>query len=267
VASAAYRDLAKGKRREAADGLARALALDPEAPQASAWGKDLRQLTRHLSLGAFALVRNGSAGDPLAASPILGSSVTGASIGYTLDPLARRRVSVIGRFATGAGADGSIDPETSEAAIGVRLDPFPKLPVHVAFERRFALGAFARDAWSARVAGGTTGRFQVGRFPAFWDVYGEGGVIGVSEPDLYAGVQGRALVELVRLERVRLDAGAGAWAAGQDAFVTSHRLDIGPTLGLRFDGLPMTASIDYRIKAVGNAQPGSGLALTIAGAF
>lgn len=267
LATGAYRDLAEGRRREAADGLARAIALDPEAPQASAWSKDLKALTRRLSLGAFALVRNGSAGDPLAASPILGSSVTGASIGYTIDPLARRRVSVFGRFATGAGPTGSLDPETSEAALGVRLDPFPRASAHVAVERRFALGAFARDAWSARVAGGSGGRFAVGRFPATWDVYGEGGIIGLSDPDLYAGAQARALIELLRLDRIRLEAGAGAWAAGQDAFVSSHRLDVGPTVGIRFDGLPMTASIDYRIKAAGNAEPGSGLALTIAGEF
>jgi hypothetical protein len=267
LATGAYQALAAGRRREAADGLSRAIALDPEAPQASAWSKDLKSLTRHLSLGAFALVRNGSAGDPLAASPILGSSVTGASIGYTLDPLARRRIAIIGRFATGAGPTGSLDPETSEAAIGVQLSPIPRANAHVAVERRFALGEFARNAWSARIAGGTGGQFHVGRFPAAWDVYGEGGVIGVSEPDLYAGAQARALIELLRTSRIRIDAGAGAWAAGQDAFVTSHRFDIGPTLAVRFDGLPMSASIDYRIKAAGNAEPGSGVALTIAGEF
>ncbi len=263
LATEGYAALRGGDRRTAAERLAEALALDPKAPEAKAWSADLRQLSRHVSGNFYALLRQGAFGDALGATPILGSSQAGALIGYTLDPLARRRVTAFARFATGSMPGGTLDPETSEAAVGLRFDPVPRVPVHLAVERRIALGSFARNAWSARVAGGTFGETPLAGRRLLWDVYGEGGVIGVSEPDLYAGAQARVLTPLARLDRVRLDAGAAVWAAGQQAFVSSHRFDVGPAARLSFPNLPVSAQIDYRLRVAGNAEPGSGLALTL----
>ncbi|WP_194745501.1 hypothetical protein [Thermaurantiacus tibetensis] len=267
LASEGYAALRAGDRRAAADGLARALALDPAAPQASAWAADLRTLRRRLSFGVYALAREGAQGDAVAATPVLGSTQTGALAGWTLDPLARRRVTAFARVATGSDARGRLDPETAEAAVGVRVDPLPRVPVHVAVERRIALGAFGRNAWSARLAGGTARQVSALGRPVELSVYGEGGVVGFGPADLYGGGEATALAPLVSLDRIRLSAGVGGWASGQEGFITSHRVDVGPMLKLGFANTPVSARLDYRVKVAGNAAPGSGLALTIAGDF
>lgn len=267
LASSGYDALRAGDRRAAADRLAAAIALDPEAPQASAWAADVRALRRRLLLGFYALAREGAQGDAVAATPVLGSSQTGAQIGWTFDPLAKRRITAFARIATGSDAAGQVDPETTEAAVGLRVDPFPRLPVHAAIERRFALGQFGRDDWSARIAGGTTARRQVRGRPVDLSIYGEGGVVGFEETDFYAAVEGRATTPVLTLERFRLEAGAGAWAAGQQGFLTFHRFDVGPLLRLGFGNAPVAAQLDYRVRVAGNAQPGSGIAFTIFGDF
>lgn len=267
LASAGYEALRAGDRRSAAERLAAAIALDPGAPQASAWAADLKALRRRVSLGFYALAREGAQGDAVAAAPVLGSSQTGAALGWTLDPLARRRITAFARVATGSDAAGRIDPETTEAAIGVRIDPFPRVPVHAAIERRFGLGQFGRDDWSTRIAGGTTARRTVGGRPVDLSVYGEGGVVGFAAADLYGGAEGRATTPLLGLERFRLEAGAGAWASGQQGFITSHRVDVGPVVRFGFGNSPVAAQLDYRLKVAGNAEPGSGLAFTIFGDF
>ncbi|WP_448581454.1 hypothetical protein [Thermaurantiacus sp.] len=267
LASSGYEALRAGDRRGAAERLAGAVALDPEAPQASAWAADLKALRRRLSLGFYALARDGAQGDAVAAAPVLGSSQTGAHIGWTLDPLAKQRITAFARVATGSDARGQIDPETTEAAIGIRVDPFPRLPVHAAIERRFGLGQFGRDDWSARIAGGTSVKIKVRSRPVDLSVYGEGGLIGFEETDFYAGAEGKATTPLITLDRFRLEAGAGAWAGGQQGFITSHRFDLGPLLRMGFGNAPVAAQLDYRVKVAGNAEPGSGLALTIISDF
>lgn len=266
-ASRAYESLRQGDRRAAADGLAAAIAIAPDAPQAAAWNQDLKRLTRHLSVSMFAMLRSGSGGDPLSVAPVLGATQTGAGLGYTLNPLDRRRVTLFGRLSTGADATGSLDPDTSEAAIGIRADPFPRLPVHLAVERRFALGLFAVDGWAARMAGGTAGATRLGRLPVNWDVYGEGGLVDFQDPMAYAGLQARGVTPLFSAGRVHVEAGAGFWGAGQEGFTASHRIDLGPTVRLRLDRMPLGVQLDYRFKVMGNAEPSSGLALTLAGDF
>ncbi len=267
MASRGYQRLSAGDRRGAAQDLSAALAMAPDAPQAEAWKRDLRLLTRHFSASMFALLRTGSGGDPLSATPILGATQTGAGMGYTLNPLDRRRVTLFGRLSTGADVTGALDPDTTEAAIGVRADPFPHVPVHVAIERRFALGMFAVDGWAARIAGGTAGTTRLGRVPINWDVYGEGGIVDFQDPMPYAGLQARGVTPLFSAGRIHVDGGAGFWGAGQKGFTASHRIDLGPTLRMRVDRLPVGVQLDYRFKVFGNAEPSSGLALTLTGDF
>jgi hypothetical protein len=267
LASEAYRALEGGDRRTAADRLARALATDPQAEQADAWAADLRLLRKRLSLGFYALSREGAGGDAVAAAPVLGGSQVGATIGYTLDPLARRRITGFGRLAVGSDASGRIEPETAEAAVGVRLDPFPRVPVHAAIERRFALGLFGRNDWSARLAGGDRWSTKLAGRPVAIDVYGEGGVIGFGDPDFYGGAEAKATTPIVRLDRLQIEAGVGGWGGAQQGFFTAHRFDVGPLVRFRFGDVNVAGQLDYRVRVVGNADPGSGLAFTIFGDF
>ncbi|MFQ3595805.1 MAG: hypothetical protein SNJ63_06795 [Sphingomonadaceae bacterium] len=267
LASEGYRAIQAGDRRTGAERLAQALATDPEAPQAEAWAADLRLLRKRLSLTFYALAREGAGGDAVAATPVLGGSQTGAAVGWTFDPLARRRITGFGRLAVGSDATGRIEPETAEAAVGVRVDPFPRVPVHVAIERRFALGAFARNDWSARIAGGERWMTSVAGRPVAIDVYGEGGLISFSDPDFYGGAEAKATTPVLQLDKVRLEAGVGGWGGAQQGFFTAHRFDVGPLLRFRFGSANVAGQLDYRVRVTGNAEPGSGVAFTILGDF
>jgi hypothetical protein len=267
LATLGYAQIRDGNRREGVQSLSRALLLDPEADQAAAWAADVRRLTRRWSVSTYSLSREGT-GDPLAAGPVLGGGQAGAAVAFTIDPLARRPIALAARIASAAGPDGALDPETAEAALGVRVRPFPKVPLAVDVERRFALGAFARNAWAARVSGGAGARTRLAGQPFLWDGYGEAGVVGEKRWDVYAGGQARGAFPLMSVGNLSLDAGAGLWAAGQRTVDGSAgRVDLGPSARIAMRPWPFSAQIDYRIRAVGNAEPDTGLALTVAGNF
>ena len=142
------------------------------------------------------------------------------------------------------------------------------VPMALDLERRFALGALARNAWAARISGGASGRLRVGPRPLLWDGWGEAGIVGAREADVHAGGQVRAGVPVLALGRVSLDAGAGVWAAGQRTGETAvGRLDIGPSARFSDPSFPFQAQIDWRVRALGRAEPGTGLALTVSGNF
>jgi len=267
-ATAGYAALKAGDRREGVRLLSEAVLLDPSAPQAASWSADVKRLTRRWSIAAYTLARDGGNGDPLAASPVLGGGQSGAAVAYTLDPLARRRIAAFARVAAATGPNGTVDRETAEAALGIRLQPLPKVPVSIDVERRFALGAFGRNAWSARVSGGTSRSARAANKPVMLEAYGEAGMINFSSPDLYAGGQARAATPLYKSGRLSIDAGAGVWAAAQDNYnETATRFDIGPSTRIAIKPYAFTAQIDYRFRMLGNALPASGPALTVAGEF
>ncbi|WP_199553403.1 hypothetical protein [Sandaracinobacteroides hominis] len=270
TATAGYAAIRAGDLREGVRLLKSAQAMAPGAPEAAAWEADVKQLTRRWSLAAYTLSRGGGTGDPLAASPILGGGQSGAAIAYLVNPLGKARVSVVGRVTAAARPDGGIDSETTEAALGLRLQPFRSLPVAVDVERRFALGVYSRNAWAARVSGGTQGRAKAFGVPLKLEGYGEAGVVEgfTSQPDVYGGAQARGAAPLFRMGRVDIDGGAGVWGGVQRSYgVTASRLDLGPSARFQISPWPFTAQVDYRWRAAGNALPGSGPVITVAGEF
>lgn len=269
AATAGYAAIRAGNYREGVRLLKTAQAMDPEAPEATAWGADVRQLTKRWSIGAYALSREGT-GEVLAASPVLGAGQMGAAVGWRVNPLGKQRISLFGRYTVAGNPEGGIDNETGEAALGVRYEPSRKVPVAIDFERRIALGLFARNAWAARVSGGAQGNVPAFGRKVDLEGYGEAGVVeGFTDtPDLYAGAQTRGAVPLFQLGRTRFDAGAGAWGAYQRNFgETASRLDLGPSARIRVEPFPFYAQVDFRARVAGNALPGSGPVLTVAGEF
>ncbi len=268
AASQGYAALKAGDKREGVARLSEALLLDPAAPQAAAWAADVKRLTRKWTLAAYTLARESGSGDPIAASPVLGGGQSGAALAYTFDPLARRPISIVGRVVAATGPSGVVARETAEAALGIRVQPLPNVPLAIDVERRFALGDLARSAWSARVSGGIGGHTKAFNRSVTLETYGEAGMINFKLPDLYAGVQGRAATPLFTAGRVSIDAGVGAWAAAQDSYnVTATRFDIGPSSRIAVKPWPFSAQIDYRFRMAGNALPASGPALTVSGEF
>jgi hypothetical protein len=269
AATAGYAAIRAGDTREGVRLLKAAQAMAPEAPEAKAWGADVKQLTKRWSIGAYALQREGT-GEALAASPVLGAGQLGAAVAWRVNPLGRQRLSVFGRYTAAATPEGGIDSETGEAAIGLRYEPSRKVPVAIDVERRIALGVFSRNAWAARVSGGGQGTVPMLGRRVNLEGYGEAGVVEgfTSTPDVYAGGQARGAVPLFQLGRTRFDAGAGAWGATQRSYgETASRLDLGPSARIKVEPFPFFAQIDYRARVAGNALPGSGPVLTVAGEF
>lgn len=231
-------------------GPARAHAWPPGAPG----GRRGR-----LSLSAWSLIRGSGPVGP-GVSPVLGGGQSGLTLAYAPDPQARRPLAAIVRLAVphrGAAAG-------AQAALGLRWRPVRGVALDA--ERLIPLGDDARAAWTLRAAGGAatpdTDRL---RFDA--SAYGEAGIVGLRARDAYAAGLAHAGVAAPVAPELEVGAGIGVWGSAQRAGgVTLGRLDAGPSLRARLRSGPATIRLvaDYRWRLTGDAEPGSGPALTIA---
>lgn len=259
LATAAYARLAVADRR-GADSLftaALAAAAGHDVPQSTDWARAQRQLRRRWSGDAYTLLRDSGLAGP-AASPVLGGGQSGASLAYSLDPLARRPLAVFGRLYAAHDAAASIDPASAQAAIGLRWQLRPG--VSLAAERLIAIGAATSGDWNLRLAAGGTRR--VG--PLTVDGYGEAGVRG--NGDVYAGGEAHARAPIGKIGAVQLAAGPGVWGSVQSANTTVARLDLGAGISAQLPA-GIVVSGDWRWRVAGNAAPGSGPAVTMGVAF
>ena len=118
---------------------------------------------------------------------------------------------------------------------------------------------------AARIAGGVVHTAN-GYLPIDLDAYAEAGVVGLRRTDVFAGGQAYALYPLVAGDRMRVTAGAAAWASAQhSAAETLSRIEFGPSARLvrRIGGGAVELRIDYRWGIAGDASPGSGPTATI----
>lgn len=259
LATAAYARLAVADRR-GADALftaALAAAAGHDVPQAGDWMRAQRQLRRRWSGDAYTFLRDSGLAGP-AASPVLGGGQSGASLAYSLDPLARRPLAVFGRLYAAHDAAASIDPASAQAAVGLRWQLRPG--VSIAAERLIAIGAATSGDWNLRLAAG--GARRVG--PLAIDGYGEAGVRG--NGDVYAGGEAHARAPIGTIGVVQLAAGPGLWGSVQSAGTTVARLDLGAGITAQLPA-GVVISGDWRWRVAGNAAPGSGPAVTVGMAF
>jgi hypothetical protein len=259
LATAAYARLAVADRR-GADSLftaALAAAAGQDVPQAADWARAQRQLRRRWSGDAYTLLRDSGLAGP-AASPVLGGGQSGASLAYSLDPLARRPLAVFGRMYAAHDAATSIDPASAQAAIGLRWQLRPG--VSLAAERLIAIGAATSGDWNLRLAAG--GARRIGSVTV--DGYGEAGVRG--NGDLYAGGEAHARAPIGTIGAMQLAAGPGVWGSVQSASTTVARLDLGAGITAQLPA-GIVVSGDWRWRMAGNAAPGSGPAVTMGVAF
>ena len=193
------------------------------------------------------LARSSGASQPgLAPGSTLGGDQSGVRLIYNHTP----NWSLAARLSS---AWGSVRGD--EAALGIRYRPDPALPLAFTVERResIGIGPAARSDFAAFAEAGLYGR-PVGRGFSL-DAYGQAGMVGIESRDWF--VDGGATVTRPILDGWKL--GVGAWGAAQPGV---SRLDVGPRVsGSLRKGIRVDA--DYRWKATGNAQPGSGPTLTL----
>ena len=201
-----------------------------------------------LSLSAWGTMRDKAGSDSLANAGTLGGSQAGARILWRYSP--QLAVSVRGSAPVNS-------TRGVEGAVGIRYQPISNWPVAVTLERRHRFRDYGRSAFALFAEGGVYGR------PMPWqttlDGYFQGGVVDFNNPDWF--VDGQAAV--TRPIWRNLSGGIGVWGGAQPGL---NRFDAGPRLSLKLTP-KIRAHVDYRYNVAGNAQPGSGAVMTLAGDF
>ena len=204
-----------------------------------------------LQLSTWALWRGQAPGSgSLASGGTLGGSQAGARLTYAVD----RRIAASLRTSSVIGSSRG-----GEVAGGVRLTPFPSIPVSITAERRQAIGKFStgRSAFALFAEGGVYER------PLGWnlllDGYAQAGVVGIRSRDLFA--DGGLAVS--RPVWGRFSAGLGVWGGYQPGL---YRVDAGPRVSVRIRP-NVKLHLDWRQRLAGTAEPGSGPAVTLGANF
>jgi hypothetical protein len=201
-----------------------------------------------LSLTGWAMMRKTGGPDSLAGRGMLGGSEAGARLLWNLTP----------RLAATLRSSAPVNSQRgAEAALGIRYHPLKAWPVAVTLERRHAVKQYGRSAFALFAEGGVYER------PMPWqstlDGYFQAGVVDFNDPDWFVDGQ----VAVSRPLWGDFSAGLGAWGGAQPGL---NRFDVGPRLSIRV-GRRMRAHLDYRLNVSGNAAPGSGGVVTLAGDF
>ena len=91
------------------------------------------------------------------------------------------------------------------------------------------------------------------------DAYLQGGVVGFKRRDAFVD----GAVTATRPVYRNFSAGFGLWGGAQPGV---YRVDAGPRVTMKVRE-NLRVHVDYRQRLAGNAEPGSGAALTLAGDF
>lgn len=201
-----------------------------------------------LSISSWAMMRNRAGSDSLATGGMLGASQAGARVMWRATP----------KLAASLRASAPINSQRgAEGALGIRYQPLTDLPVAVTLERRHRFREYGQSAFAIFAEGGVYGRSMP--WQSTLDGYFQAGLVDFNDPDWF--VDGQAAV--TRPVWRNLSAGLGVWGGAQPGL---YRIDVGPRLSLKV-GNRIRAHVDYRYMVAGNAQPGSGAVVTLAGDF
>ena len=215
------------------------------------------------SASFWLLARDGSQGDPLGRGGQLGGSQAGLRLDYRLGGFSAARPATA--YLRLSRALQSL--AAPEAALGLALHaaPFRALPLSLGVERRIALAPSARNAFALVGTAGLSPMAVGAGVTA--EGYAQAGAVGLTRRDPF--VDGRLALTrpLDRPERI-----AVGLALSGGAQPHARRLDIGPVAHIRLPvgsggsgGLRLT--VEWRQRIAGEANPGSGPALTLGGYF
>jgi hypothetical protein len=218
-------------------------------PQQSFPQAALKARVDRLQLSAWALLRGKPGPSSLATGGTLGGSQGGARLTYIISP----------GLAASLRSSSAIGGRGGEVAAGIRVTPFRSIPVSLTAERRQAIGRLGggRSAFALFLEGG------VYQQPMPWgfalDAYAQAGVVGARRRDLFFD----GGYTLTRPLFGQFSAGFGMWGGVQPGL---YRVDAGPRLTMKVRNT-MRVHLDWRQRLAGNAEPGSGPAVTLAADF
>jgi hypothetical protein len=203
-----------------------------------------------LQFSTWALMRGQSNPSGLASGGTLGGSQAGARLVYNFDRRFAASLRTSAPLATTRGG---------EVAAGIRVTPFPSVPVSLTAERRQSIGkgGGGRSAFALFLEGGVYRRPMPWKFE--FDAYAQAGVVGLRRRDLFAD----GSFAFTRPVWGRYSAGFGVWGGVQPGL---YRIDAGPRISMKLRD-NIRVHLDYRQRVAGTASPASGPALTLAGDF
>lgn len=213
----------------------------------------VRRAFDRVQLSAWALLRGqqGMAFGPpsLASGGQLGGSQAGARVTYNFT----RQIAASLRTTSDVGRRGA------EVAGGVRVQPVGAIPLWFTLERRQRISkcCTGRNAFALFAEGGAYQR------PLPWDfeldAYLQAGVVGFRSRDAFIDGGMTFTRPLYR----QFSAGLGTWGGAQPGV---YRVDAGPRVTMKVRN-NVRVHFDWRQRLAGNAAPGSGPAITLAGDF
>lgn len=215
------------------------------------------------SLDAWTLWRQGSGGALVSQGrvPSYGASQAGALLAYRLAPANRRDSRAYLRL-----YHALIDGGEGELAMGLSARPVPALPVRAFAELRAT--SFGDGSTRLRPAVLAATELAPQKLPAALrgELYLQGGYVGGKGHTAFADGQLHVLRDVKQFDLARISVGGAAWGGAQKG---AHRLDLGPTLqaDLALGKAPARLSIDWRERVAGNADPDSGVAITLSTRF
>lgn len=234
-----------------------ATSMPPLQSKVVSPAQSIPALTRHkidrIQLTTWAMLRppqNGTTGSQsLAAGGSLGASQAGARLTYNFT----RQIAASFRTSSDVGRRGG------EIAGGIRIQPLLGIPVWLTAERRQRIGSLGdgRNAFALFFEAGLYDRPMPVGFRL--DSYLQAGVVGLRTRDKFID----GAVTLTRPVYKQFSAGLGVWGGAQPGL---YRLDAGPRVTMRVRRT-MRVHFDWRQRLAGNARPGSGPAITLAGDF
>ena len=207
-----------------------------------------------LQLTTWAMMRQQQPGvvlgpGSLASGGTLGGSQAGARLTYAFTR----------QIAASLRTTSDINRRTAEVAGGLRVQPVQSIPVWLTAERRQRLGppGSGRNAFALFAE---SGLYQL---PVGWqlslDAYLQAGVVGVRRREGF--VDGS--MALTRPVFRNFSAGVGVWGGAQPGL---YRIDAGPRVTMKVRN-NVRVHFDWRQRLAGNALPGSGPTVTVAGGF
>lgn len=218
--------------------------------------------TDRWSLDAWTFWREGS-GAPLVSagrSPTYGASQAGAVLNYRLAPSNKRDPRLYAR-----AYSALIDQREGELAGGMSLRPIARLPIRAHAEVR--LTEFANSI-EIRPAIFATTEFPRVELPLdfYGEAYGQAGYVAGEAGTAFADGQLHVMRSLKSFDLGSVSIGAAAWGGAQSGV---ERIDLGPSLraDVSISEVPARLSLDYRERIAGEAEPPSGVAVTLSTRF
>ncbi len=211
------------------------------------------------ALDAWVLWRQGS-GIAQGRRPSYGASQAGAVFNYRLRPSSEHDPRVFVR-----GYRALIDNPETEVSLGLSARPLGDIPLRVHAEVR-ATERF--DETEIRPSAFVTTELAPQQLPfgAQAELYAQAGYVGGDFPTHFADGQVHVMREVHDFDLAKVSVGAAAWGGTQKG---ASRVDVGPSVRIDFDigSVPARIALDYREQVAGEAEPGSGLALTVSTRF